>query len=57
MVSIMPGIEAREPERTDSSSGSAASPNRLPISPSTKAMPFRTSLSINFFTASWPCCV
>jgi hypothetical protein len=35
MVSIMPGIEARAPERTDSSSGSAASPKRLPISCST----------------------
>ena len=32
MVSIMPGIDARAPERTDSNSGSAASPNFLPIS-------------------------
>jgi hypothetical protein len=29
-VSIMPGIEARAPERTESSSGSEESPNVLP---------------------------
>jgi hypothetical protein len=32
MVSIMPGIDARAPERTLTSSGSAASPKRLPSS-------------------------
>ena len=30
-VSIMPGIEARPPERTDTSSGFLASPNALPV--------------------------
>ncbi len=44
----MPGIDARAPERTDSSSGSAASPNVLPISCSTKATPCSTSASISF---------
>jgi hypothetical protein len=29
-VSIMPGIETRAPERTETSSGSAGSPNFLP---------------------------
>src|SRR5665647_1793101 len=33
MVSIMPGMEARAPERTEISSGSAASPNFLPVPP------------------------
>ena len=54
IVSIMPGIEARAPERTDSSSGSAASPKRLPISFSTKATPCSTSASISFSAASLP---
>jgi hypothetical protein len=30
-VSIIPGIETRAPERTETSSGSAASPNLLPV--------------------------
>ncbi len=30
MVSIMPGIEARAPERTDTSSGESTSPNFAP---------------------------
>jgi hypothetical protein len=30
MVSIMPGIEARAPERTETSSGFSLSPNFLP---------------------------
>ena len=30
MVSIMPGIETRAPLRTETSSGSAAAPKRLP---------------------------
>ena len=34
MVSIMPGIEARAPERTLRSSGSPESPKRLPVSAS-----------------------
>ena len=31
MVSIMPGIEARAPERTDTSRGFSRSPNFLPV--------------------------
>ena len=57
IVSIMPGIDARAPERTDSSSGSAALPKRLPISFSTKATPSRTSASISFSAAALPCSV
>ncbi len=33
----MPGMEARAPERTLSSSGSEASPNDLPVSASSEA--------------------
>ena len=36
MVSIMPGIDIAEPERTDTSSGSAAAPKRLPVASSTR---------------------
>ena len=48
MVSIMPGIDARAPERTDTSSGEATSPNfaptAVPISASAaSASPFRPS--------------
>ena len=35
----MPGIEARAPDRTETSSGLAASPNALPVSFSTVARP------------------
>ena len=31
MVSIIPGIEIAAPERTETSSGSVASPKRLPV--------------------------
>ncbi len=37
MVSIMPGIDARAPERTDTSSGCSGSPKRLPTAFSTRA--------------------
>ena len=40
MVSIIPGIEIAAPERTDTSSGSAASPKRLPVLRSSDAMLF-----------------
>jgi hypothetical protein len=33
-VSIIPGMETRAPERTETSSGSAGSPKRLPVMPS-----------------------
>ena len=47
IVSIMPGIDARAPERTDSSSGSSLLPKRLPISRSSWATPaFTSSLSM-----------
>ena len=39
MVSIMPGIESRAPERTETSSGSFGSPNFLPVCFSSAAMP------------------
>jgi len=57
MVSIMPGMEARAPERTDSSRGSAALPKVLPISCSTKATLCRTSASISRMACSLPCSV
>jgi len=38
----MPGIEARAPERTDTSSGLPGSPKVLPVSFSTVARPVRT---------------
>ena len=37
MVSIIPGIESRAPLRTETSSGSAGSPRRLPASASRAA--------------------
>ena len=36
----MPGIESRDPERTDTSSGFFGSPNFLPVSFSSQAMAF-----------------
>ncbi len=49
MVSIMPGIESRAPERTDTSSGMAAlSPNFVPMIFSMKAMPALTCGSSDF---------
>ena len=57
MVSIMPGMEARAPERTESNSGSSALPNCLPISASTNFTPARTSPTISWYTASRPVAV
>ena len=37
-VSIMPGIEARAPERTETSSGFDGSPNFLPVACSVSAI-------------------
>ena len=37
MVSIIPGIEARAPERTETRSGFSGSPKRLPSAFSTRA--------------------
>ncbi len=48
-VSIMPGIEALAPERTESSSGSDGSPKRLPVSCSSEASASSTCAS----TPSW----
>jgi len=42
-VSIMPGIEARAPERTETSSGLLASPNVRPTTCSTDASALSTS--------------
>ncbi len=36
-MSIIPGIEIAAPERTDTSSGSCASPKRLPVFSSSRA--------------------
>ena len=44
----MPGIDARAPERTETSSGSFASPNRLPASASVFFIAARTSASSHF---------
>ena len=44
MVSIMPGIESRAPERTETSSGFFVSPNFLPVSFSSQA----TAVLISF---------
>ena len=38
MVSIIPGIECFAPERTETSKGSAASPNRRPLTSSSRAI-------------------
>ena len=45
IVSIIPGMEMGAPERTLTSSGSVASPNRRPTSVSTRAMWTRISSS------------
>ena len=42
-VSIMPGMEARAPERTETSSGFSGSPNRDPTTDSMWSMPASTS--------------
>ena len=42
MVSIMPGIESRAPERTETSSGLTRSPNFMPVCASIEATPART---------------
>jgi hypothetical protein len=42
-VSIMPGMDTRAPERTDTSSGLAGSPKRLPTASSTRASASATS--------------
>ncbi len=46
MVSIMPGMDMAEPERTDTSSGLTAPPNCLPVCCSSQAM-FSRTLPIN----------
>ena len=43
IVSIMPGIEARAPERTDTRSGISRSPNFMPVRRSMFFMAFSTS--------------
>ena len=43
MVSIMPGMDSRAPERTENRSGSRSSPKVLPICLSTEATPAFTS--------------
>ena len=48
MVSIMPGIEARAPERTETKSGFAGSPNLAPTSFSIRATAPRMSASSSF---------
>ena len=45
MVSIIPGIDARAPERTETSSGASASPKRAPTISPTRASVARTSSS------------
>ena len=50
IVSIIPGIEERAPERTETSSGLAASPKRLPVAAST----FFSASATSRFRSSWP---
>ena len=45
IVSIIPGIETAAPERTETSSGSSGSPNRLPVFSSSRATCPATSSS------------
>ena len=45
MVSIMPGMEARAPERTETSSGAATSPKVAPTALPTMASAASTSLA------------
>jgi hypothetical protein len=45
MVSIIPGMDARAPERTETSSGFFLPPNFRPISFSTRASAARTCAS------------
>ena len=45
IVSIIPGIDTGAPERTETSSGSAGSPNRRPVVASTSAIRSRSSAS------------
>ena len=54
IVSIMPGIEARAPERTDTSSGISLSPNFIPVSFSIFFIAFSTSGRSIWITASLP---
>ena len=54
MVSIIPGIEARAPERTETSKGFSTSPNLDFISSSTPAMAFSTSALSRATTSSFP---
>ena len=54
MVSIMPGIEARAPERTDTSSGLLVSPNLQPIRFSTCVTAAFTSSCSSSTILSWP---
>ena len=49
MVSIMPGMEARAPERTETRKGFSSSPNFLPAIFSVSAMAARI-----WSTMSWP---
>ena len=53
-MSIIPGIEALAPERTDISNGFSLSPNFVPIIFSTKWIPFSTSALIKATVLSFP---
>ena len=45
-MSSIPGIDSRAPERTDTSSGSDASPSRLPACASSRSSAAATSSAI-----------
>ena len=55
IVSIMPGIEARAPERTETSSGVCVSPNFMPVRRSMLCIAFSTSGRSISITACLPC--
>ncbi len=54
MVSIIPGIDTRAPERTDIKSGLVVDPNSMPICASTSFMARSTSGLIMAITPSFP---
>ena len=53
MVSIIPGIESRAPERTATSKGFTASPNLRPVSSSTSCSAARICPSSAAGTVFW----
>ncbi len=53
MVSIIPGMEARAPERTETRSGASGSPKRAPTISPTRARVARTSSLSGAVSSPW----